>query len=100
MHQNSTHVLKSQSTTDKLSQLAQMTQALVELLQQQVVRKGLPELLTIEELAAITKFHKRSISRKVIEGDIPEPIQVGRSPRWPSTVIINWIAKGCPKNFS
>ena len=100
MHQNNSHNLQSQKPNDELSQLVQMMRALIELLQQQGVRNGLPELLTIEELAGITKFHKRSISRKLIEGDIPEPIQVGRSPRWQSTVIINWIANGCPKNNS
>ncbi len=100
MHQNNSHNQQSQKSNDEFSQLVKMMQALIRLLQQQVIRNGIPELLTSEELAGIIKFHKRSLSRKLIEGDIPEPIQVGKSPRWQSTVIIDWIANGCPKNNS
>jgi len=89
-----------QSVNDDLKQLVLNLQALIQVLRDQTPQNTMPELLTVEEVARLTKFNKRSISRMRINGEIPEPDQVGKSPRWQSTVIINWMANGCPKNDS
>lgn len=56
----------------------------------------LPRLITADELAAILGLSKRSVWRLVANGEIPEPLRVGGSTRWPLDEIEAWLDAGCP----
>jgi predicted DNA-binding transcriptional regulator AlpA len=34
---------------------------------------------------------ERTIARMVLRGDLPPPIRIGRSVRWPASVISTWV---------
>ncbi|MCX7428813.1 MAG: hypothetical protein NTW96_24705 [Planctomycetia bacterium] len=54
-------------------------------------------LLTFDELASILKADAPTVLRFLKAGDIPAPVFLGdQIVRWPSAVIENWAAAGCP----
>jgi predicted DNA-binding transcriptional regulator AlpA len=54
-------------------------------------------LLTFDELANILKADAPTVLRFLKAGDIPAPVFLGdQIVRWPSAVIKNWAAVGCP----
>ncbi len=53
-------------------------------------------LITLEELAEILHLSSRTLQRKLSAGELPAPIRIGRSIRWPLAVIHKWIEEGCP----
>jgi excisionase family DNA binding protein len=55
--------------------------------------KGIPELLTVHELAAILKLSHRSIWRLVRSGQLPAPIHLGASTRWRADLIATWLKR-------
>ena len=95
MERNGQHIERPE---ELLRRLAATLQLVTKFLQEQAKRNGMPELLTIEDVAQLTKFHKRTINRMVCNGEIPKPKRVGKSPRWLSTNIIQWMLNGCPKD--
>lgn len=52
---------------------------------------GIPELLTVHELAAILKLSHRSIWRLVRSRQLPAPIHLGSSTRWRADLIATWL---------
>tara|TARA_R100000315_G_C5138276_1_gene79071 strand:- start:56 stop:265 length:210 start_codon:yes stop_codon:yes gene_type:complete len=56
------------------------------------------ELLDRRALQAKLKISLRTIDRMIRDGQLPEPIRLGkRALRWPSNQINEWIQEGCPK---
>jgi excisionase family DNA binding protein len=56
-----------------------------------------PELLTVEQAAAMAGVGKRSWWRFSSSGKAPAPVRIGRSVRWRRAEIAEWIAAGCPR---
>lgn len=54
-------------------------------------------LLTIKEVADTLTVSQRAFRRLVDSGKAPTPVRLGRSVRWESNAIEQWIAEGCPK---
>ena len=48
-------------------------------------------LLTIREVEQLTGFKKSSVYSFIEAGDFPKLIKIGRSSRWPSGDISDWI---------
>ena len=48
-------------------------------------------LLTIRDVEQLTGFKKSSVYSFIESGDFPKPIKIGRSSRWPSGDISDWI---------
>ncbi len=59
-----------------------------------------PLMMTAEELAGTLCVSKRQVWRLKAKGDIPKPVNIGRSVRWRRSDILEWIAKGCPSSSS
>ena len=49
------------------------------------------QLLTIDEVAAILKFHPKSIYRLIQRDGFPKPVKVGGASRWPETAVNAWL---------
>lgn len=58
---------------------------------------NLPRMITIDELATILGMSKRTVWRLLAAEEIPEPIRLGGSTRWPLAEVESWIAAGCPR---
>jgi len=54
-------------------------------------------MITIDELATILGMSKRTVWRLLAAEEIPEPIRLGGSTRWPLAEVEGWIAAGCPR---
>lgn len=55
------------------------------------------ELLTIKDIARLTKISERALRRWDSSGKMPRPIRRGqRIVRWPADVIEQWIVGGMP----
>ena len=55
------------------------------------------ELLDRRALQAKLKISLRTIDRMIKDGQLPQPIRLGkRALRWPSNQINEWIQEGCP----
>ena len=54
------------------------------------------ELLTAGDLARRLKVSLRQVRYLKAEGLLPEPILLGRSERWGSAEIAEWISAKCP----
>jgi len=50
------------------------------------------QLLTIDEVAAILKFHPKSIYRLIRRDGFPSPVKVGAASRWPESAVNAWLA--------
>ena len=48
-------------------------------------------LLTIRDVEQLTGFKKSSVYSFIEAGDFPKPIKIGRSSRWPSSEISDWV---------
>jgi predicted DNA-binding transcriptional regulator AlpA len=58
---------------------------------------ALPRLmLTAAEAAAACGFSLRTWWRLDSAGKIPAAVRLGRSKRWPSVTLREWVAAGCP----
>ena len=53
-------------------------------------------LLTAKEVAKLLRLSMRSFWRLKSEGVMPAPIKLGRSIRWATRTINDWIDRGCP----
>ncbi|MEZ6061128.1 MAG: hypothetical protein R3C19_12250 [Planctomycetaceae bacterium] len=57
----------------------------------------LPQLLSkstvCQLLDGVTTKHVENLVRS---GRMPEPVYLGRSPRWNRSRLMDWIASGCP----
>jgi len=49
-----------------------------------------PEMLTVDEVAAVLRIHPRSVQRWARDGQISS-VRVGRSYRIPRTDVLRWI---------
>ena len=54
------------------------------------------ELMTAQELAEVLKISSRQIWRLRSSGKLPPPMNIGRSVRWDTATIREWISQGCP----
>jgi predicted DNA-binding transcriptional regulator AlpA len=48
-------------------------------------------LLTPANLAAMLQINERSLRRMRSAGQIPEPIWVGKLPRWKRDIVLRWL---------
>lgn len=55
------------------------------------------ELLSAKRVAELLDISVRGVWRHVSEGNLPQPLRVGRLARWKAATIHNWIDEGCPK---
>lgn len=53
---------------------------------------GMPLLMNVQEVAGLLRISDRSVWRLVASGDLPAPIALGRSRRWPRAQIEAWVA--------
>jgi len=53
-------------------------------------------LLNGDALARLLQVSKRSLMRLRSAGKLPRPVQLGRSVRWRSNEIREWVDAGCP----
>ena len=59
-----------------------------------------PIMMTADELAETLCISKRQVWRLKAKGDIPKPVNIGRSVRWRRSDILEWIAGGCQSSSS
>ena len=58
---------------------------------------SIPELLTLKDIARLTKIAERTLRRWDMAGRMPQPIRCGkRIIRWRVDVIERWIVTGMP----
>jgi excisionase family DNA binding protein len=57
-----------------------------------------PLMMTADELAETLCISLRQVWRLKAKGDIPKPVNIGRSVRWKRSDILEWIAEGCPSS--
>lgn len=55
-----------------------------------------PQLLTVDDLAALLKVSNRTVWRMRSAGQLPNPIRIGGGVRWRQPEIEAWIEQGCP----
>ncbi len=53
-------------------------------------------LLGIADIADLLGVCNRQVRRLRLDELIPEPMYIGRLPRWKSSTIEAWIEAGCP----
>ncbi len=56
-----------------------------------------PELLTVEQAAAMAGVGKRSWWRFSSSGRAPAPVRIGRCRRWVRSELVAWIEARCPR---
>lgn len=54
-------------------------------------------LLSAPAVARMLDVSARQVWRLLAGGRIPRPVKIGRSVRWRSAELREWIADGCPK---
>ncbi len=54
-----------------------------------------PALLTRKEVAKLLQFSERTVYRKSLDGEIPQPIMFGRVPRWRRDILFSWLENDC-----
>lgn len=54
------------------------------------------KMMTLDDVADITRYSPRQIQNFVTSGKIPQPIRIGSRPRWRRSDILDWINAGCP----
>lgn len=59
-----------------------------------------PLMMTAEELSETLCISLRQVWRLKAKGDIPQPVNIGRSVRWRRADILQWIEAGCPPRSS
>jgi excisionase family DNA binding protein len=55
-----------------------------------------PLMMTVGEVADALGISTRQVWRLRCKGDIPEPVNIGRSVRWRRSDVLRWIDAGCP----
>jgi excisionase family DNA binding protein len=59
-----------------------------------------PILISAEEVAKLIHVSERTLWRLLSAGKFPQPVRIGRSTRWRSAEVREWIEKGCPSPSS
>jgi excisionase family DNA binding protein len=54
------------------------------------------ELLTIQEIATLTKLCPRTLRKLKATGRMPKPLTIGAAVRWRASDVREWVALGCP----
>ena len=49
------------------------------------------KLLPLRQLESVVGFRKSKIYQLIESGEFPPPIKIGRSSRWPSSEISDWV---------
>ncbi len=57
---------------------------------------SLVELMTAGDLAKRLRISIRQVRKLHSEALVPAPVKLGRSARWRTTEIGEWVAAGCP----
>jgi excisionase family DNA binding protein len=57
-----------------------------------------PGLLTVNQVAEVLAVSIRQVWRLNATGRLPAPVRLGRSVRWRSAELEDWISAGCPAN--
>lgn len=53
-------------------------------------------LIPAGDVAAMLGVSERTLWRLLSAGKMPEPVRIGRSTRWRSAEVREWIERGCP----
>ena len=53
-------------------------------------------LLSVDEVAAMLNVSERTLWRLLSAGKLPQPVRFGRSTRWRTAEVRDWIERGCP----
>ncbi len=53
-------------------------------------------LLTADVVAAMLNVSERTLWRLLSAGKVPQPVRFGRSTRWRTAEVRDWIERGCP----
>ncbi len=56
--------------------------------------EALPELLTVEEVAALLRVHRNTVYQLLADKKIPGIVKVGRAVRANKAIVLAWIASG------
>ena len=59
-------------------------------------KANLTELLTARDLAKYLRLSIRMVWKLNTEGLVPKPVRIGRSVRWRTWEVAEWIWAGCP----
>ncbi|NDV02891.1 helix-turn-helix transcriptional regulator [Pseudoroseicyclus tamaricis] len=54
---------------------------------------GIDRLLNVSEVAARLSCSKATVWRQTAEGNLPEPIRLGRLTRWPESELSEFLAE-------
>jgi excisionase family DNA binding protein len=58
--------------------------------------RELPEMLDVNDVAALLSCSSRHIYRLADMGRMPQPTKLGALCRWSRTSLLDWISRGCP----
>ena len=58
--------------------------------------RELPAMLSVDDVAGLLACSARHIYRLADMGRMPRPVKLGALVRWSRSVILDWIAAGCP----
>ena len=53
-------------------------------------------LLTVTDVAKVLSISARQVWKLLAARQLPPPLRLGRSVRWPEEELKTWIAAGCP----
>jgi excisionase family DNA binding protein len=53
-------------------------------------------LVTADVVAAMLNVSERTLWRLLSAGKVPQPVRFGRSTRWRTAEVRDWIERGCP----
>ena len=54
-------------------------------------------LLDVNDMAALLRCSPSTVRRLADAGRLPPPVKLGALLRWPSGVVNDWFAAGCPQ---
>ena len=56
-----------------------------------------PELLTVDDVAAMLAVSPRHVYRQCDAGRLPHPVRIGAAVRWKRADVLAWLDAGCPR---
>ena len=54
-------------------------------------------LIGVGAMAELLQVSDRPVWRLASSGEVPRPVEIGRSRRWVRATVMSWIDQGCPK---
>ena len=57
----------------------------------QISEENLPDVLTVDELAALLRLNRKTVYEAVARNEIPGCQRIGRSIRFSRQAVLNWL---------